>query len=474
MGAAHVVIRNSEIAGGAHRFARALDAAGVAARDTIAVLLPNVREYLFAYRGASWSGRLFTPLSWRWTPDEAAYVVGDCGARALVAHARFPEAALAAGASLPEAARFVVGGALEGFRPWSDVQRFSDAELETPLAGGTLAYTSGTTGHPKGVVRPTEQLEGPPPTRIARVGMQMFRMFNEGAQERAHLVACPLYHSAPNAYCDGAAMLGADIVLMDGWEPEICLQLIERYGVTSTFMVPIQFVRLLKLPASVRRKYDLSSLRLILHGGAPVAPAIKQAMIDWLGPILFEFYGGTEGGGTAISSQEWLEHPGSVGRPRPGVGVHILDDAGQPCPAGVEGGVYFADEPFVYKDDPEKTAAARRGDLFTLGDIGYLDAAGYLYLCDRRVPHPAVADCCVVGVPDEQWGESVRAVVQLVAGQAASDVEPALRAWCGERLADYERPRSFDFVEALPRTETGKLARRKVRDTYWQGRARRI
>jgi long-chain acyl-CoA synthetase len=280
---------------------------------------------------------------------------------------------------------------------------------------------------------------------------------------------------------------------MDHWDAEEFLRLVERHRVRTTFLVPIQFVRLLKLPPEVRARYDLSSLELVIHGSAPVAPEVKRQMIDWLGPVLYEFYGGTEGGGCTISSTEWLRKPGSVGRPFPHLSVEILDEDGRPCPVGTEGEVWFRQPgSFAYKDDPEKTAQATRGDLMTFGDIGFVDDEGYVFLCDRRadvivsggvnvypaqveavlVTHPWVADCCVVGAPDDEWGERVVAVVQPVPGAA---VDPdALRAFAAAHLGGYQVPRAIDIAAELPRTETGKLARRAVRAPYWVGRSRRI
>jgi long-chain acyl-CoA synthetase len=260
--------------------------------------------------------------------------------------------------------------------------------------------------------------------------------------------------------------------------------------------VPTQFVRLLRLAPEVRSRYDLGSLRLVIHGSAPVAPDVKRAMIEWLGPILYEFYGGTEGGGTAIDSATWLAHPGSVGRPIPGYDMTILAEDGTPAPVGTPGQVYFRGVTrFAYKGDPDKTAEAHRGEWHTLGDIGYVDGEGFLYLCDRRadvivsggvniypaqiegqlLSHPAVADCCVIGIPDDEWGETVHAVVQPAPDVDASpalanEIMRQLRT----RLAGYQVPRSLEFRSALPRTETGKLARHQIRSPYWQGRQRRI
>ncbi len=481
-------VENQRIVDEGNRFARALDAAGVPALRGVAALLPNAPEMLFAYRGASWSGRTWTPICWHWKPDEVLYVVEDSEARAFVAHARFAEAALAACASVPPRARFCVGGDIPGFRRYEEIGAESDAPLLEPIAGDTLLYTSGTTGRPKGVLRP-RRAPHPPPGTTGAAGMAMLQRAAGDAARGPHLVAAPLYHSGPNTYCEGAVLLGADIVLLDRWEPVEFLRAVEREAVVSTFLVPTHFVRLLRLDDAVRRRHDLSSLRLVVHGAAPVAIDVKRRMIEWLGPILFEFYGGTEGGGVGIGSLEWLAHPGSVGRPGPGLEVRILDADGRPCATGEAGDVYFrGGSPFEYKGDPEKTAAGRRGDLFTLGDVGILDADGYLYLCDRRadviisggvnvypaqveavlLEHPAVVDCCVVGVPHAEWGEEVRAVVQVDPERAATDPDLAggLLAYCRERLAGYQVPRRVDFVERLERTATGKLARCAIRDCY--------
>ncbi len=424
-------------------------------------------------------------------------MVGNCEAQAFVADTGCSEAALAAAGHVPEAARFSVGGVIPGFRSWSEVARESPEPIEKPVAGYSMLYTSGTTGRPKGVRR-TAPPEGPPPTLFGRAGMAMLQAFMpEKARDGTHLVCTPLYHAGPLTYCDGAALLGADVVLMERFEPEEFLRLVERHRVTSTFMVPTQFVRLLRLPEAVRRRYDVSSLRLVCHGAAPVAIETKRRMIDWLGPVLFEFYGGTEGGGCMIDSNDWLAHPGSVGRPRPGVEVRILDDEGEPLPAGQEGHVYFNldDSPFDYKDDAEKTAAGRRGGFFTMGDVGYLDEEGYLYLTDRKAymiisggvniypaeieqvlqEHPAVADVGVFGIPDDEWGESVKAAVELRPGfEPSPELEAEILAFGREQLAGYKVPRSIDFEAELPRNPTGKLFVRQLRDRYWADRSRRI
>ena len=490
-------VRNEEVRAGAARFARALDIAGVPARGAVACLCANTPETLAAYRGATWSGRRYTPLSSRWQAEEVDYVVGNCEADAVVVDARYADVAALAAARVEPSRRFAVGGPIAGFRPWSEVETLSGDEYEKPLRGETMLYTSGTTGRPKGVMR-TAMIDGPPPTLVAEAGRAMMTAFMpEGARDGVHLVAAPLYHAGPNTYCDGALLLGADVVLMERFDPEAFLAAVERYRATSTFLVPTHFVRLLRLPEEVRARYDLSSLSLVCHGSAPVSVPVKRAMIDWWGPILFEFYGGTEGGGSMISSEEWLRKPGSVGRPRPDVELRILDERGNEVPVGTEGTVAFGlgESPFEYKDDPEKTAEGRIAPgYFTMGDIGYVDDDGYLFLCDRRADvivsggvnlYPAqiesaileldlVADCCVVGAPNDEWGEETRAVVQLVEGADPVAAREAIMAHCRASLTGPQKPRGIDFDPALPRTETGKLARRSIRARYWAGRERRV
>ena len=490
------VISNALVHAGAARFARTLDSLGVDPRAGVAALLANTVEHLWVYRGATCSGRRFTSMSWRWTPEEADYVVGNCEAEVFVADARYAEAAQRAAHHIDEQKRFCVGGDIPGFRPWRDVDQQSGDEYERPLAGSTMLYTSGTTGRPKGVKRrpPAEQA---PPTTVCAAGMSMLSAFVAEAERTGpHLVAAPLYHSGPQTYCDGAIGLGCDIVLLEAFDPEAVLAAIAEHRVASTFLVPTHFVRLLRLPEETRRRYDLSSLKLACHGAAPVSVDVKHKMIEWWGPVLCEFYGATEGGGVMIDSHTWLTKPGSVGKPRPGLEMKIIDDAGSEVAPGVEGTICFAvdeDNPWSYKGDADKTEESRPLEgWYTMGDVGYVDADGYLFLCDRRadviisggvniypaqvesvlLELPEVADCCVVGVPNEEWGEEVRAVVQLVAPDTLS--ADAILAHCQERLSGYQIPRGVDFDPQLPRTEAGKLARRSIRARYWEGRKRRV
>ena len=488
------VVSNEQIQREAHRFARLLDAAGVGRSDAVALLLPNVPEFLYCHRGIGWSGRTCVPVNRNLASADVAYVTQNSGARVLVAHVDYREAAQAAAAEagLDRSHCFAAGGDIPGFRQLEEMNAFSDAALDAPLAGSLMLYTSGTTGTPKGVSSQGLQDTGSaPPGLASRLSMEMLAMFLRGEAPGAHLVAGPLYHAAPLSYCEGAALLGATIVLMERWDAEEFLQLVATHRVKTTFLVPTHFVRLRKLPDAVRLRHDTRSLRLVFHGAAPVSREIKHWMIDWLGPVLFEFYGGSEGAGsTAIASEDWLRHPGSVGRATPGCEIRILDEHGEPCAPGVEGNVYFRSslQRFAYRGDPGKTAAAYRGELSTLGDVGYLDAQGYLYLCDRRtdlvisggvniypaqvegvlLAHPGVRDCCVVGLQDPEWGERLLAVV-VPTDDGATDVAMAgdsLRAYCRERLGAHQVPREFAFVPALPRSEAGKLLRREVRDSF--------
>ena len=356
-----------------------------------------------------------------------------------------------------------------------------------------MVYTSGTTGRPKGVA---PALSGLSPeddaARRAIIATQIDIPIGDGV----HLVQGPLYHSAPLGFSTTALHIGNTVVLMDRWSAETMLELCGRYQVTNTQMVPTMFHRLLALPDDVRRAADVAAIRSVLHSAAPCPVDVKHGMIEWWGPILFEYYGGTEGGATMVDSHRWLERPGTVGQPWPGTTLSILDDDGNECPTGVAGTIYLK-TPFgapEYHNDPEKTAAVRHGELFTLGDVGYLDEDGWLFLCDRKIDmiisggvniypaeieavllgHPKVGDAAVIGVPNSEWGEEVKAVVEPAAGVTG---DPALEAelieFCRARLAKFKCPRSVDFRE-LPRYMSGKLYKRVVREAYWKDAGRAI
>lgn len=467
-----------------NQVSRALRARGVGVDDGVALLCSNRPEFVEVLHAAQRAGFRLTPVNWHLGTDEIAYILSDCRARVLLADVRFGDAAVAAAAEAGVPHRIAIGGAIEGFDDYeAAVAAESDAALDDPSAGFPMYYTSGTTGRPKGVVRR-------PPTATARMAAELAR-FRPG--EDLAIVTGPLYHAAPlGLNLQPPLSVGCGVVLMDGFEPEAFLRLVEQHRATHTHMVPTMFHRLLSLPESLRSKYDLSTLRYVLHGAAPCPVHVKQAMIDWLGPVVHEYYAATEGGTTTISARDWLERPGSVGLPL-GQRLEVRDDDGEVVAAGDVGTVWFerpAAGDFEYFNDGEKTASTYdpSGRWFTLGDVGYVDGEGYLFLTGRSAEviisggvniypaevdavllmHEAVADAAVVGAPNEEWGEEARGVVQLRPGvEPSPELAEELVAFCVEHLAKFKCPRQVDFVEQLPRSEAGKVRRGQVRAQYW-------
>jgi long-chain acyl-CoA synthetase len=473
----------TELNANANRLVRTWRERGVAEGGAVALMVANRPEFAEVIAATQRSGLRVTPVNWHLTADEVAYIVGDCQATVLVADARFADVAAAAARRSPGATvRLAVGGDIDGFDTYDAVLAPHDgADITDPVLGQSMLYTSGTTGQPKGVHR----TETPPTSGLARV-------FGYVPGESLHLCTGPLYHAAPLAFSLALPLAaGAGVVLMDRWSPDETLRLIADHGVTHSHMVPTMFHRLLALPDDVRAAADVSSLRMVLHGAAPCPVAVKRAIIDWWGPVLLEYYAATEGTATFVTSAEWLERPGTVGRPATPDHVRILDPvSGADLPPGDIGTVYIrAPETgrFDYFGDPAKTAASYRGDHFTMGDVGYLDEDGYLYLTDRSADliisggvnvypaeveaellgHPAIGDAAVIGVPDPEWGESVVAVVELRDGVPESAALAAeLIDHCRGRLAGYKCPRRVDFTDALPRTDSGKLYKRRLREQY--------
>lgn len=484
-----------------NRLAHLLYDAGLRFGDHIAICAENHLRYLEVAWAAQRSGLYFTPINFHFNAEEIAYIVDDCDARAYVTTAHLADTAAELDQRLPE--RCTVRLMLDrpdGTTGFADYETAVSAFPTTPLAeeleGAAMMYSSGTTGRPKGIkYRNPRRPVGDP-----LGGLAGFSAIYGIGEDSVYLSPAPLYHSAPLQFSLAVTRLGGTVVVMERFDAEAALAAIERHRVTESQWVPTMFVRMLKLPAEVRSRYDVSSQRLVVHAAAPCPVPVKQQMIEWWGPIIFEYYAATEGAGsTSITSEEWLAHPGSVGRPM-ACGVHILDEDGNEVPTGESGVVWF--EPgeramqFEYHKDPDKTRSAHSRDGWsTVGDMGYLDAEGYLFLTDRRdfmiisggvniypqeaenllITHPKVMDAAVFGVPNPEMGEEVKAVVQPVTWtDAGTDLEAELIAFCREHLAHYKCPVSIDFDAELPRQPTGKLYKRLLRDRYWGDQDSRI
>ncbi len=478
--------------GRANALVRTLRDEGLGEGDAVVSVAGNSVAFITTYLAALQAGMYFVPLNENLTGAELEYVLQNSGARAVVTSSDHADrvASAADAASLSASGRFCAGGA-PGFRDLDDVLAEHDsAWLDERTAGAFMPYTSGTTGRPKGIRRrltgqsPDEQWGGFAAWQLRSLGVMIDR-------PGVHLVTSPLYHTAVISLAGCSLHVGHSVVLMRKFDPELTLELIERHRVTTTHMVPTQFHRLLRLPPERRERADTSSLQAVVHGAAPCPPEVKRQMIEWLGPVVYEYYGASEAGGTVVTSEEWLARPGTVGRPYESAEIRILGDDDEPVPAGIIGRVFIrmGDHDFEYHDDPEKTASARSGRFVTAGDLGYLDDDGFLFLCGRSadlvisggvnvypaeiegvlLAHPAVEDAAVIGVPDDEWGESVLAVVSLAAGWSGDDATSrALIEHCAESLAKYKRPREIRFVETLPRDPNGKMNKSRVR-TLVQG-----
>ncbi len=461
---------------------------GLRRRDRLAMVLDNSVDFLVLQLATGQLGIVLVPVNWHFTVPEITYVLTDSGASAVIAGASFAATVTAAAqaAGLPPDRRYAVPAA-PGFVPFTDLSagqpptRPGDRAFANPML-----YTSGTTGRPKGVERAV--LEADPDDICALVAAAFTAVLGLEPGSGVHLVTAPMYHASPGTHAHYALHLGHTVVISPKFDGVTLLELVRRYQVTNTFMVPTMFHRLLALPQEVRAAADTSTLRQVMHAAAACPVADKRRMIDWLGPVLVEYYGSTESAIVVVAdSAQWLAHPGTVGRPVLGIDIKILDDGGNELPPGAQGLIYasVADR-FEYHQDPTKTAASRRGGYYTPGDIGYLDSDGYLYLCDRRsdviisggvniypaeveavlLEHPAVADAAVFGVPDAEWGHLVTALVQPEDGVTPSEeLAAAILAHCDSQLARFKHPRRLEF-RALPRTPTGKLSRARLRDEY--------
>ncbi|GAC1646441.1 MAG: acyl-CoA synthetase [Mycobacterium sp.] len=476
------------------RVAAFLREAGLRRGDGIALVLPNRPEFFEITWGCQLSGLYYSAVNTHFTPDEVAYVIADSEAKAVFVDASMTGLAAKILKANPGVdVHVVVGDTLSGWRPYEEA--LATAGDPPPMSDGSeMLYSSGTTGYPKAVRRALpEDGEGSWAQKVLEFSLkQRYGMTHSSV----YLSPAPLYHAAGVNYTMAVHRVGAASVLMRTFDAETVLRLIETHRVTHAQFVPTMFVRMLKLPEAVRRRYDVSSLQCVIHAAAPCPVDVKHQMMEWFGPIIHEYYGGTEGfAGTIIGPAEWLAHPGSVGKPFSA--VHVVDDDGAELPAGESGELYFEGGPaFEYFKDPDKTASVSNDRGWrTLGDMGYVDEDGYLYLTDRStfmivsggvniypqeaenllITHPKLVDAAVFGVPNDEFGEEVKAVVQPADGIAAGpDLEDELIAFCRAHLAAYKCPRSVEFQADLPRDPNGKLYKRRIRDSYWQGRTSRI
>lgn len=477
--------------------ATVLHDAGLRPGDVVAVLSDNAAEVFDVYWAAHRSGLYITAINHHLTPVEVTYIVKDSGARALIVSAALRDLAAEVARQLDTVEVLLAfGGEVPGFACYEDALAAAGPALTEQPCGGVMLYSSGTTGFPKGVKPPLPQRRvDEPGDPIAAIAGGIFGL---GSTD-VYLSPAPIYHAAPLRWCGVMQAIGGTVVLMRKFDAEATLKYIERYRITAAQMVPTMFVRLLKLDDARgdgrRDRYDLSSLRVLIHAAAPCPVDVKQAMIEWLGPVLYEYYSSTEAHGmTFIDSTDWLAHPGSVGRSVLGV-VHICDDTGTELPAGEVGTVYFERDrmPFEYHNDPSKTAEAQHPDhptWTTVGDLGYVDEDGYLYLADRKsfmiisggvniypqevenalALHPAVHDVAVIGVPHAEMGEEVKAIVQLAEGVSGSEALAAeLIDYVRGRIAHFKAPRSVSFIDELPRTPTGKLVKNKLKEQFRTG-----
>ncbi len=469
----------AELDGRVNQLVHHLRAQGLTVDDAIAIVSPNCAEWVETYAAAQRAGWRITPVNWHLGADEARYIIEDCAAKAVVMDGALTELASAAATAT---IKLAIGTPIAG---WDDYDAALAAQpedaIDDPIRGTIMLYTSGTTGRPKGVSRP----------RTDGVGTVTEAQFSGYLPGAVHLVTGPLYHTAPLMLSMNTPLHGgATLVLMEQWDAAESLRLIAAHRVTHTHMVPTMFHRLLALPDDVRAASDTSTLLAVIHGAAPCPVHVKQRLLEWLGPVVWEYYGATEGAATLVDPKTWLRKPGTVGKPDPIDHVIVGDDDAVPLPTGTPGSVWIKSNPaerFVYHGDDAKTAGAYRGEYFTLGDVGYLDADGYLFLTDRSahlivsggvniypaevdaalLEHPAVGDAATIGVPDDEWGESVLAVVEVAAGIEPSDALAAeLIDHCRARLANFKCPRAVDFVVQLPRQDNGKVAKHKLRDEY--------
>jgi long-chain acyl-CoA synthetase len=488
------VLTYRELDDNSARLASALHAMGLRKGDVIAMLSDNAAEAFEIYWAALRSGLYITAVNWHLAAEEAAYIVRDSGAQVVVASSGVRELAERLLDLVPEVRHwYSFGGGITGYLPYGKLLTPTEQRLTAQPRGSEMLYSSGTTGRPKGIkprLLPIQVDEAGDP--LVGLLAHVFKI----SHDDVYLSPAPVYHTAPLKWCAGVQALGGTVVLMERFDAEKALAAIQKYRATVTQMVPTMFVRMLQLPVAIRDAYDVSSLRMVVHAAAPCPPDVKDAMIAWWGPILVEYYGATEQHGTTvITTAEWNDKRGSVGKAALGI-LRICDDDGNEQPPGAIGTVYFERDivPFEYHNDPEKTTSSRHPEhqnWCTVGDIGYVDDDGYLFLTDRKAfviisggvniypqevenvltLHPLVFDVAVIGVPDPEMGEQVKAVVQLRPGTTPStELADEIITYVRDRIAHYKAPRTVDFVDDLPRTATGKLVKRSLKARYTEAR----
>ena len=495
-----------ELLAEANKLVHGLRAQGLQAGDMVAALLPNCAQYSALNLAITQAGFFLVPLNWHLAGAEVAYILSDSGAKAFICHEQTAAPALAAIKEIgyPKDKAFAIGN-VDGLATYANLtDGQSDAMPEDRAVGAVMFYTSGTTGKPKGVKRGVPQVD--PDTSAIMYTMLLSLFGIQPLNNNVHFCGSPMYHTAVMNWSTSSLHMGHTLIMHSGWDAEKMLQAVEQYKITTTHVVPTQMVHLNKLPLDVREQYDVSSMTHMIHTAAPISAEVKAELMEWWGPCIYEYYAATEGGGAIATPQEWLANKGTVGKAWPGADLKILDDDGNQQVTGEQGTIYLLMNDltrFEYRGDKDKTEQSRFDDYFTAGDVGYLNEDGFLFLCDRKIDmiisggtniypaeienvlitHPKVMDCCVFGIPDEQWGEQIKAVVQLKdrlkgqpqeSTQAGDELSEELLEFMQEKIAKMKLPKSFDFIEQMPRDPNGKLYKRNLRTPYWQGHDKKI
>ena len=462
---------------------------GLKPKDHIALCMENNAHYFEVTGAAGNAGLIFTCISTHLKLSEMEYIINNCEAKVYITSVYKKDLAKDLIDLMPNVThRLMIGGTIDGYESFEEtVAKYSDDPVELGMGGRAMLYSSGTTGLPKGVLSTVEDI---PVGELNESGELMLNLYQMN-EDTVYLSPAPLYHSAPLTFCGMTLAVGGKVIVMEKFDAEQSIALIDKYKATHSQWVPTMFIRMLKLPEETRKKYDVSSMKLAIHAAAPCPVEVKEQMIDWWGPVFLEYYAGTEGNSMImISSPEWLAHRGSVGKCYIGT-IHIMDEEENELPVGEAGLIFIEDgNTFEYHKEPEKTAKSRTSKGWsTLGDIGYLDEEGYLYLTDRQsnmiisggvniypqetenllTMHPKILDVAVIGVPNEDFGEEVKAVVQLIdMKDAGPELEKELIEYCKNNLSHIKCPKTIDFADDLPRTATGKLVKRLLKDRYWK------